>query len=114
MISLREACEAIQNKYPNFRIISCGDYGDFYGMNMQPRTWDGERITRVGGGIDTVDKVSSDISCMSAQELCDHDYNYKEIALSNILPYLSDEDAAFALKVQKKEEEFNRRLEEMD
>ncbi|MEY8515339.1 hypothetical protein AALC25_00155 [Lachnospiraceae bacterium 29-84] len=29
-------------------------------------------------------------------------------------PLLSDEDAAFALKVQKKEEAFNRRLEEFD
>lgn len=102
MITLEEACKIIQNKYPNFRIISCKDYGDFYGMNMEPRTWDGERLTRIAGGIDTVDKVSRAVSCIGAQELCDHNYNYEEIALSDILPYLSAEDAAFALKVQKK------------
>lgn len=114
MITLEEACKIIQNKYPDFRIIRCEDYGDFYGMNMQPRTWDGERLTRVAGGIDTVDKVSGVVSRIGAQEFCDHNYSYEEIALSVISPYLSDEDLTFALKVQKKEEEFNRMLEEVD
>lgn len=113
MITLSEACKIIQTNIPRCRIISWEDYGDFYAFDMKPRTWNGDRKTcPIGGGIDAVNKTTGDIFGISIESLFEYDDSV--IKTLDILPYLSNEDRVFAMKVQKRIEEDNRRLEEMD
>lgn len=104
MISIEKACKIIQDYKPNFRILGCGDYGDFYGFSLVPRRWNGnpEDLPNGGGITYTVDKKTGKIWYFYLWE--NHPEKKEDV---DIYQYLSGEDANFAIKANKALDEYN-------
>lgn len=117
MLTLKEACNIMSAQYPESRITGGIEFDHYYGFSMWNRAngeWDGNKFTKpVGSSLDVIDRNTGKISWLTAEELLTESVfdNAKPV---DVCPYLSDEDAIFAVQVQKKEEEFNRRLEDVD
>lgn len=103
MVSLKEACSIIQDALPNNRVIACTETDEYYFFNVPPRRWNGIGSAPAGGSAEYVSKETGEYNSMHAGEALEIMLKGGSINRdTDVLKYLSKEDAIFAQNISKK------------
>ena len=100
MITVEEAIRRLEKKYPNQRIMSGLDMGDFYAFSMMERSVNPTSIVDI-----PVNPVMKAIRKNSGDEFSFHIFHSSEGNLKgeiDVTKYLSADDAVFTRKIQAK------------
>ena len=98
MVTVKEAIRRLEKKYPNQRIVSGLDMGDFYAFSMMSRTANPTSMVSV-----PVNPVMKAIRKNSGEEFPFHIFHSSEGELKGeieVTKYLSADDAAFSRKIK--------------
>lgn len=102
MVSLKIACHTVQANHPNRRIVRCFDYDSFYGFMTIPHNWNEESMelpsTTANNSMNYIRKDDGKEFFLSFRDCLNLMTDGEEV---DIKDYLSSEDAALAMKVQK-------------
>ena len=103
MVSLEEACSIIQDALPNNRLVKCTETDEYYFFDAPPRRWNGDGSAPAGGSTEYVRKDTGEHNSMHIGEalkiILEGDSKIRD---TDMLKYLSEEDAIFAQKILKK------------
>ena len=104
MVTVAEAIKRLEKKYPERRILSGMDMGDFYAFKMMPRSVNPRNVFEI-----PIEPTMNAIRKKSGEEFLFHAYASDEGSFRgevDVPAHISDEDAEFARRFKAMLEDF--------